>query len=485
VNFVDHVLFQCRFHPPAAAMCVPGASLSLVSYGRLEQFIANVCRTAQSLKMQRGDTVAIFVQHPILHASIILGLTRLGIVTLSGRNPDLPKELKIDAVITDAPYPFTGVGRILMADFSWIMGDGQPVEGPAASVGSGDDICRIILTSGTTGDAKAVALSHRMLAERIARHHSVFGNLLPMCSRTYCDMGFATSLGFQFLIYMLWRGGTLFFPGAGAESTLQAFERYGVQNVVAAPSGLASLVKAYEQLGPISSDMNMIMTGGSLLPRPLSERVRAYICPNVVAAYGSTETSMVAAAPAHAIAEIPGAVGYVMPGMSVEIVDGNGTTLPVGGEGRVRIRGPYNAAGYVGDPETSATAFRDGWFYPGDIGSLTAQNLLVISTREKSLMNLGGDKIKPELIEDVLMSFAQVEQAAVFSVTNALGIDEVWAIIVPRATVDEKALRTHCEEKLPGNFVPARFTLTNELPRNQMGKIDRSRLPDIAKANLH
>jgi acyl-coenzyme A synthetase/AMP-(fatty) acid ligase len=465
-------------------MCVPGASVGLVSYGRLEQFVANVCRTALSLKLKRGDTVAIFVHHNILHASIILALTRLGIITLSGRNPDLPKELTIDAVIADSPYPFTGVGRVLLCDLSWIMGDGRSV-GVPAPVGSDDDVCRLILTSGTTGDAKAVAFTHRMVAERIARHQSVFGSLLPSCSRTYCEMGFATSLGFQFLFYMLWRGGTLFFPGTSAETTLQAFERYAVQNIVASPAGLANLTRAYEQLGPVSSDMNMILTAGSLLPRPLSARARSRICANLISVYGSTETSVVATAPGHVIAEIPGGVGYVTPGMSVEIVDQNDKALPNGREGRLRIRGPYSATGYVGDAEASAAAFHNGWFYPGDMGLLTPDGLLAIAGRERALMNLGGDKVKPELIEDVLMSFAGVDQAAAFSTTNALGVDEIEAVIVARAAFDEKSLRAHCEQKLPSNFIPARFTLVSELPRNQMGKIERSRLPEIVKAKLH
>lgn len=460
-------------------MYVPGASLDLVSYARLERFIYSVCRTALKLGMKRGDTVAIFVHHPILHASILLGLTRLGVVTLSGRNPVLPKELKIDAVIADSPYPFAGVGRIVLADFSWIMGDGEPI--PSTSVGAGDDICRIMLTSGATGDARAVAFSHNMMAQRVARYNAVFGRLLPQCTRTYCDVGFAASLGFVILIYVLWKGGTLYFPGNSAETTLQAFERYDVENIVAAPSGLANLERAYEQFGPISSEIDMILTGGSLLPRPLSERVRARICPNLVTCYGSTEASVAATAPGHVVAEIAGAVGYVTPGMSVEIVDDAGTALPPGQEGRVRIRGPDTATAYVGDPESSASTFQNGWFHPGDIGFFTPQNVLVIASREKALINLGGDKVKPELIEDALMSFASVDQAAAFGVTNQLGIDEVWAIIVPRATLDEKALRAHCERELPANFVPVRFSLANELPRNQMGKIERARLPEIAK----
>jgi acyl-CoA synthetase (AMP-forming)/AMP-acid ligase II len=293
VNIVDPILFQCRLNPHGPAICTTGTANDIISYGQLERMIYSVGRMALTQGLVPGNIAALFIKDKILQAGIILGLARLGIATVSGRNQRLPKELSVDAIICDGSHPFGDVARVIVADASWSAGDGKPVE-----------------------------------------------------------------------------------------------------------------------------DSRAARAGG-------------------------------------------------------------------GREGRVRIRGPYNAAGYVGDPETSATAFRDGWFYPGDIGSLTAQNLLVIATREKSLMNLGGDKIKPELIEDVLISFAQVEQAAVFSVTNALGIEEVWAIIVPWATVDEEALRTHCEQKLPGNFVPVRFMLSNELLRNQMGKIDRSRLPDIAKAHLH
>ena len=74
----------------------------------------------------------------------------------------------------------------------------------------------------------------------------MFGNQLPFCSRTYVDLGFATSLGYFFLIYMLSRGGTVFFIGSNADATTEAFDFYGVENWVGAPAGLANYLEYYE-----------------------------------------------------------------------------------------------------------------------------------------------------------------------------------------------------------------------------------------------
>ena len=100
---------------PALALAAPGHSRSLLSYGRLEQHIYGVSRKASELGLARGQIVAVFVMDPILHAVILLGLTRLGVITLSGRNPNLPRSLKIAALITDTSYPYQ-VDRIIRAD---------------------------------------------------------------------------------------------------------------------------------------------------------------------------------------------------------------------------------------------------------------------------------------------------------------------------------------------------------------------------------
>jgi acyl-CoA synthetase (AMP-forming)/AMP-acid ligase II len=70
-----------------------------------------------------------------------------------------------------------------------------------------------------------------------------------------------------------------------------------------------------------------------------------------------------------------------MPETSVEIVDAAGKVLPIETEGMVRVRSPYNVDGYLGRVDRASSAFRDQWFYPGDLGRLTTDNLLVISAR--------------------------------------------------------------------------------------------------------
>jgi acyl-coenzyme A synthetase/AMP-(fatty) acid ligase len=484
MNIVDNILHQCRNHAPVVAMGAPGTALPVVSYGRLELFIHNVSRRAVALGLSRGQIVAIFVMDPVLHAAVVLGLARLGVITLSGRNPMLPKELRIAALLTDTDFPYE-VTKIIRVDQGWLAGDGNPVADGRLYQSGDDDICRIVLTSGTTGDAKAVALSHRMMAARIARHDTVFGNLLPQCSRTYCDLAMATSLGFQFLIYMLWRGGTIYFPGPSVEYAVQALAAYRVQNMISAPSSLAQHLQFYQTRKSLQCDLDMILTAGSLLSNALSFRVRSRICPNLVSLYGSTEASMIAVAPAHALAHLPGAVGYVLPDVSVEIADAAGKALPAGAEGRVRIRSPYGPGEYFGAPADAASPFAGGWFYPGDLGMMTQDRMLVITGREKAVINLGGDKVKPEMVEEVVSAFAGIDQAAVFNVANELGIEEIWSLVTPISKRDEAALRAHCQARLPAAFVPIRFIAVQNLPLNAMGKVERHRLPDLAKASLH
>jgi acyl-CoA synthetase (AMP-forming)/AMP-acid ligase II len=192
---------------------------------------------------------------------------------------------------------------------------------------------------------------------------------------------------------------------------------------------------------------------------------------------------MVAAGPAHTLAHRSGAVGYVTPGVSVQIVNQAGDILPPGKEGILRIARDYAVDGYLDDPAESARAFRNGWFYPGDIASVSSDKLLVISGREKDILNLGGAKVNPERIEEVLTAFAGVVDAAVFGAANRLGIEEPWAAIVRAGDIDEEQLRAHCARELVSAQIPVSFVSVESLPRNEMGKIDRRRLAEVAKPN--
>ena len=345
----------------------------------------------------------------------------------------------------------------------------------------GDGLARIVLTSGTTGQPKGVALTHEMIARRVGTFTFAFGNRIPQCARMFVDVALASSYGFQWIVWLLSRGGAVFLRGTDAAETMQAFELYKVQGMVAAPSGLAEFVELYEQSPAFTCPFDVIVAGGSLLWKSLADRVRMRMCPHLVTSYGASEFSPIAIAPHHQISGTAGAVGYVCAGATVQAVDNSGRPLAPGETGLIRVRGDFLVGDYVGNPAGSDQAFRNGWFYPGDIGAVTADNVLVISGRQTAVLNVGGNKMGPEAIEQAALAFPGVAQAGAFGVENEFGILEVWTAVVAPRGLDEAGLHRHLQKRLPDQFVPRRILRLDGLPKNTAGKLDRRRLTDMAR----
>jgi acyl-coenzyme A synthetase/AMP-(fatty) acid ligase len=476
MNIVEPILFQAKCQPEAPALCSQGNDV--ISYARLVIQMGTIARRAMSLGIKPGNIVALSIDEPLMHAAMVLGLTQAGIITVSVAGHKPPAGLEVDAVISSRPYLFAPEAKHLILDFSWMTSSGSPIETSPFGSRASEETCRIVLTSGTTGDPKAVALTHNMVMARNARFEYALGNRIPACSRIYMNMGLAAALGFQFLTHVLGRGGALFFRGDSIENTLRSFEIFRIQAMLTTPTALTQLLVACDQHPSIEVHVATILSSGGLLPRPLLERVRPRLCSHLITGYGSTETAMSATAPAHRISHIPGAVGYVTPGMQFEIVDEMDRAVPAGVEGIVRISSEFGIKGYVDDPVESAQVFRDGWFYPGDLGSLTSDNLLVISGRQNDVLNAGGGKMAAEKVEAALLSCKGVREAAVFTATSEVGVEEVWAAIVFSEAVDAESLRTHCRLLMPAVFVPTHIVPLDGLPVNATGKVDRRRLKD-------
>jgi acyl-CoA synthetase (AMP-forming)/AMP-acid ligase II len=480
MNIVDPILFLCRRQPPVAAICVPGADIGLISYRRLALFIHNISRRLTATGLRPGQLVAVSIEDQIFHIAMLLALARLGMASVSARGA-ARQPLPVDGFITDKTLPAGVTDRVILANMSWTEGDGIPVDAPPVRP---DDLCRVILTSGTTGEPKGVPISHRLLADRISRHTTVFGARVADCRRIYSDMPITTSLGFQFLFATLWRGGTYFLPGDSFESTLKAMEQYGTQCVLAPPSGLELLLRWFEVTPAYQSNLQVVISGGDLLSQALSRRVRMRMCSHLVSVYGSTEASITATASTHEIDHMVGAVGYLTPGVRAQIVDRDGVVQPSGHEGLLRIRSEFAVDRYLGEPSGSERVFRDGWFQPGDIAAIDSDGLLVITGRDKNVLNIGGDKISPEVVEAAIAAFQGIADVAVTSLPNAAGNHEVVAIIVGKGEIDLEALGRHCAAQLSPQFVPAHFAVTDRLPRNDMGKIDRPQLVERLRSSL-
>ena len=265
MNIVEPILFQCKFNAPALAICTPGSVVEALTYGELERAIHNVARTALARGLAPRMTVAIAVKETLFHAALALGLLRLGIATTSGASKNVLTDLHVDAVISDVPRVRSGEERILIADMSWLEGDGIPLDYDRLNQFREDDLCDISLTSGTTGEPKAIGLSHRIMRRRMSNDMYSKGPRFAQAAPGYCDFRIGTPVGFRMMLSQLWRGSTIYFLGTDSSAILDAFTRNEIRSMTVAPFGLGQFMRAFEDEPALTSNFDHILCVGAAL----------------------------------------------------------------------------------------------------------------------------------------------------------------------------------------------------------------------------
>ena len=164
----------------------------------------------------------------------------------------------------------------------------------------------------------------------------------------------------------------------------------------------------------------------------------------------------------------------------VMIRDENGQSVQTGEVGEIVVRGPLLFDGYLGERETNAQLFSDGWFHTGDLGKFDEDGFLYLTGRIKEIINRGGEKISPAEIDGVLESHPAVAEAAAFGCPHPTLGELVMAAAVPVAGMDlvEGDLRNHVRARLTATKVPAKIFVVDQLPRSGIGKLQRQRLRD-------
>jgi acyl-CoA synthetase (AMP-forming)/AMP-acid ligase II len=165
-------------------------------------------------------------------------------------------------------------------------------------------------------------------------------------------------------------------------------------------------------------------------------------------------------------------------GVSVRIVDRDGKTCSRGATGEVWLRGPTVVRGCLDNAAATASTFADGWVRTGDLGSVDGHGKLTVQGRIKELINRGGEKISPERVEGVLMSYPGVDVAAVFGTPDDLYGERVAAVIVAHNGfhVESTSLISYCRDRLAPFEIPERIVFADQLPLTPKGSLDRVRV---------
>ena len=199
---------------------------------------------------------------------------------------------------------------------------------------------------------------------------------------------------------------------------------------------------------------------------------------------GSSPASRASHIPRPDIAARPATVGRPLPNVTVEVVDDAGGPLPPGTIGEIRVRSPAAAERYVGDPETDARAYRDGWFHLGDTGRLDADGYLYLAGRLDDRINFGGRKLDPFEIEEVLLSHPDVAEAAALGLPSPVHQEVPVAAVVLRRPVPEADLIAYCAARLGAGKAPRHVVAFPELPRNAARKVPQAAIREAIRAQM-
>ena len=191
-------------------------------------------------------------------------------------------------------------------------------------------------------------------------------------------------------------------------------------------------------------------------------------------AYGATETtSPVTMMPAGLTRTHVDSVGVALPAADIRVMDDDGREVAAGATGELWIGGPMVVPGYWADPQASAREFTAGYWHSGDMGSVDANGFVRIVDRKKDMLNRGGFKVYSVEVENVVLAWPGVVDAAIVGQPCPVLGERVHAFVyAPGIEADDAALRRHCAERLADYKVPEHFTWSTEpLPRNANGKL--------------
>jgi len=464
MNITDPIRRHAQASPDAQAIIFPNGRT--VSYRELDHTMNFLAAGVRGLGLAPGAIVGIETPRRYQDLCVRLALARLGIVAAPGYIPAGNLAIcLIEGAIPDQP----GV-KFEPLDRYWPGDRARLTEAPTVpSHQDGAAVCAIFPTSGTTGIPKLVAVSHDVIAHRMATKLSALR--LPNDARQLCTIGRGTAYGFLHRLAVLCNGGVVMMNSAMEQTErLACIDRHRVSHLVVAPISLQRLLTALPPGSVPPPSLRQIEVGGGILPDILYKIARQRLCANIVSQYGAAEAGPVAGATMLSLQGHPGAVGYVYPGVEVQAVDVDDNPLPPGTEGRLRVRSSGCVTGYFGNPAASAGVFRGGWVYPGDTGMVAPDGLLTVTGRESEVINQGGTKVNAKVIEALLLSVAGIAEAAAFGAPDAFGVTRIYAAIVPNGPVNMAAVEAVCRERLK-HYAPTSILRLGALPRNEAGKV--------------
>jgi long-chain acyl-CoA synthetase len=503
---LSHTLLRTARRAPRAVAVIERDRIELT----YEQLAGRALRLAAGLArmgVRRGGAVAIVAQNCSAYVELLYACWALGAAAIPVNARLHPREVAfilddagaavcfvtedadtaaIDAARAGSATRFVDVDS---SDYAALLKQ-EPLGTPPP--GAAGDPAWLFYTSGTTGRPKGVVLTH--------------ANLLAMTLNYLADVDHA-AVGDHLLhaAPMSHGSGLYTIPNiaVGATQLIPAARGFDVDEIrqilawtpnvkfFAAPTMVMRLVDAFGD-DDVPANLKSIIYGGG--PMYVADSLRALDCfgPRLVQIYGQGEAPMT-------ITVLPvedhfddhdgrrlerlGSVGRAQTGVEMAVLDAKDAPLPAGEIGEVCVRGDVVMAGYLNNPEATASTLANGWLHTGDLGRVDERGYLTLVDRSKDLIISGGSNIYPREVEEVLLLHPAVKEVAVIGMADPEWGESVLAAVVKKEghLPDEQELDLFCLERIARFKRPKRYIFVDELPKNATGKVLKRELRERFK----
>jgi long-chain acyl-CoA synthetase len=354
------------------------------------------------------------------------------------------------------------------------------VPGGDVRAGGADDTAVLIYTSGTTGKPKGAELTHFELYMNCTVSGELFGARPDDVTLAVLPFFHVFGLSSVLNVAVRYGGGLSIVPRFEPGPVMDALERDRCSVIAGVPTMLQALAQQ-DTGGRDLSRLRVAVSGGASLPEDVMARFEEKFGIRVLEGYGLSETASTSSF------NRPGdrralSVGKPIWGVQMRVADEQDRTLPQGKDniGEILIRGHNVMKGYLGRPEATAAALRDGWLHTGDLGYQDHDGFFFIVDRSKDLVIRGGYNVYPREIEEVLFAHPAIAEAAVIGKPDERLGEEVVAVVVtrPAAGLSADDVIAYCKERLAAYKYPREVRFLPELPKGPTGKVLKNVLRD-------
>ena len=337
-------------------------------------------------------------------------------------------------------------------------------------------------TTGTTGDPKGVAYSHRSVYLHSLAEWGAFGVSERDRMLIIVPMFHVNAWGLPYTAWTI--GADLLMPGRflQAEPLCRFISEERPTFAAGVPTVWNDVLRRVDEHPTDLSSLRLVICGGSAVPRSLMEQFQERHGVRIVQAWGMTETSPIGAVALPPKDATPdeemdwrSKTGRVAAGVELRITGDDGNAVPRDGRsvGEIEVRGPWIAASYY---RTEAPdRFHDGWLRTGDVGTLDGRGFVQITDRSKDVIKSGGEWISSLELETALAGHPDVLDAAVIGVPDERWQERPLAAVVIRqgSPTTPEELRDYLATRVARWWLPERWSIISELPRTSVGKYDK------------